>query len=80
MPVTVASGERSLSKLIRTYLRSKISQESLNNLAMLSIENGIVKIIGLENIFRDFANKGLKNVFLKDLCKGIIPVIVVISI
>ena len=37
MPVTVASGERSFSKLklIKTYLRSTISQEKLNNLAML---------------------------------------------
>jgi len=52
MPVTVASVE-SFSKLVKTYLRSKISHERLNNLAMTSIENGIVKIIDLENIFRD---------------------------
>ena len=40
MPVTVASGERSFSKLklIKTYLRSTISQERLNNLGM-SLEN-----------------------------------------
>jgi hAT family C-terminal dimerisation region len=43
LPVTVASGERSFStqKLIKTYLRSSMHQERLNNLAMLSIENGI---------------------------------------
>jgi len=57
MPVTVASGEKIFLKLIKTYLRSKISQERLNNLAMLSIENDIVESIDLENIFRDFANK-----------------------
>ena len=39
IPVTVASGERSFSKLkfIKSYLRSTMSQERLNGLAMLSI-------------------------------------------
>lgn len=65
MPVTVASGERSFSKLklIKTYLRSTISQERLNNLAMISIENDIAKTIDLENILRDFANKKARKVF-----------------
>ena len=65
MPVTVASGERrfSILKLIKTYLRSTISQERLNNLAMLSIENYIAKTIDLENILRDFANKKARKVF-----------------
>ena len=40
IPVTVASVERSFSKfkLIKSYLRSTMSQERLNGLAMLSIE------------------------------------------
>lgn len=40
VPVTVAFVERSFSKLklIKTYLRSTMSQERLNGLAMLSIE------------------------------------------
>ena len=52
MPITVASGERSFSKLklIKTYLWSTISQENLNNLAMLSIENDIIKTIDFEMI------------------------------
>ena len=43
IPVTVASGERSFSKLklIKTYLRSTMSQERLNGLAILSIENEV---------------------------------------
>jgi len=63
MPVTVASGEKIFLKLIKTYLRSKISQERLNNLAMLSIENDIVESIDLENIFRNFANKKAWKIF-----------------
>ena len=57
VPVTVASGERRISKLklIKIYLRSAISQEKLNNLAMLlllSIENDIAERIIPENISR----------------------------
>ncbi|XP_058211818.1 uncharacterized protein LOC131324004 [Rhododendron vialii] len=41
IPVTVASAERSFSKLklIKTYLRTTMSQEKLSGLAMISIEN-----------------------------------------
>ena len=57
VPVTVASGERRISKLKlnKIYLRSAISQEKLNNLAMLlllSIENDIAERIIPENISR----------------------------
>ena len=57
VPVTVASGERRISKLKlnKIYLRSAISQEKLNNLAMLlllSIENEIAERIIPENISR----------------------------
>lgn len=40
LPVTVARGERSFSKLelIKIYLRSTMSQERLSDLAILSIE------------------------------------------
>ena len=51
VPVTVASGERRISKL----KLNKTSQEKLNNLAMLlllSIENGIAERIIPENISR----------------------------
>ena len=49
MPETIASGERSFSKLklIEAYLRSTISQERLNNSAMLSIEYDITKTLEL---------------------------------
>jgi len=62
IPVTIASGER-FSELIDTNL-STISQERLNKLAMVSMENGIVKIVDLENIFRLFI-KSQKSLFSK---------------
>jgi len=52
IPVKAAPGERSLSKLSKTYLRSENSQERLHNLAWLSIETGIVKIIDFKYIQR----------------------------
>ncbi|XP_064078550.1 uncharacterized protein LOC135195979 [Macrobrachium nipponense] len=46
-PVTVASAERSFSKLklIKTYLRSTMTQERLNGLAIISINREISKQI-----------------------------------
>ena len=44
-------------KLIKTYLRWRISQEILSNLPMLSTENGISKILDFKVILKKFANK-----------------------
>lgn len=57
IPVSVASGERSFSKLklIKNYLRSQMSQERLNGLAMISIEREIAKVISYDDIISDFA-------------------------
>lgn len=43
LPVTVASAERSFSKLkiIKNYLRSSMSQEHLSGLAIMSINHDI---------------------------------------
>lgn len=58
MPVSVASGERSFSrlKLIKNYLRSSMSQNRLSGLSILSIESDISRAIDKEDILRDFAN------------------------
>lgn len=55
IPVTVASAERSFSKLnlIKNYLRSTMSQERLNGLAMLSIEIEMLDNIDFDSIFED---------------------------
>lgn len=58
IPVTVASAERSFSKLklIKNYLRSNMSQERLNGLAFLSIEKDISQTLDYSEIINDFAS------------------------
>jgi hAT family dimerisation domain. len=64
IPVTVGSGERSFSKLklIKTYLRSTISQSRLTNLETLSIENEIAENIDFDNLIKEFADRKGKKV------------------
>ncbi|XP_071739068.1 uncharacterized protein [Rutidosis leptorrhynchoides] len=59
IPVTVASAERSFSKLklLKNYLRSTMTQERLNGLAILSIESGFLSNIDYDKIIEDFASK-----------------------
>ena len=57
MPISVASGERSFSKLklMKTYLRTRTSQHRLNGLAMMSIEKEISKQINFTELIDQFA-------------------------
>ena len=57
LPVSVASGERSFSKLklIKTYLRSTMEDERLSSLAMISIENDIAQKLDLSGSIQEFA-------------------------
>jgi hypothetical protein len=57
VPVTIASAERSFSKLklLKNYLRSTISQERLNGLAMCTIERTILDNIDFNTVLDDFA-------------------------
>jgi hypothetical protein len=67
IPVTVASCERSLSKLtiIKNYLRSTICQERLKDLSILSIEYEAAKQMNLEKVLDDFAQaKARKKKFI----------------
>ena len=67
IPVTVASAERSFTKLklLKSYLRSSMSQERLNGLAILCIEKDMLEDIDFETIIHDFASsKARKNHFL----------------
>ena len=64
IPVSVASAERSFSKLklIKSYLRSTMSQEKLNGLAMISIEKAMVKNLNYTSLMDDFAEKNARRV------------------
>lgn len=62
IPVTVASAERSFSKLklLKNYLRSAMSQERLNGLATICIEKGLLDQINVDNIINDFASTNFR--------------------
>ena len=67
VPVTVASAERSFSKLklLKNYLRSTMSQERLNGLAMCTIERAILDSIDLNTVLDDFASRNARrSIFL----------------
>ena len=65
MPVTVASAEKTFSKLklLKNYLRSVMSQERLNGLATLCIEKKLLDEIDIEAIINDFAAANVRRNF-----------------
>jgi hypothetical protein len=58
IPVTVASGERSFSKLklIKSYLRATMKQDRLNGLAMLSIEKDVASELDYSSVINKFSS------------------------
>ena len=62
MSVTVASVERSFSKLklLKSYLRSSMSQERLNDLAIFCIEKNMLENIDVDTIINDFASRNAR--------------------
>ena len=58
VPVTVASGERSFSKLklVKNYLRSTMSQERLVGLAVVAIEHNVGKTLDCTSLIKEFAS------------------------
>jgi len=66
LPVTVATAERSFSKLklIKNYLRNSISQDQLTNISILNIERARTEELDVEKLILDFANqKSRKKIF-----------------
>jgi hypothetical protein len=59
LPVSVASGERSFSrlKLTKNYLSSTMGQSRLNDMGLLSIENNVVRRIDFTDMISTFANE-----------------------
>ncbi|KAG6413837.1 hypothetical protein SASPL_126552 [Salvia splendens] len=64
-PVTVASAERSFSKLklLKNYLRSTMSQQRLNGLATLCIEKKLLDEVDSNTIINDFASRNDRRKF-----------------
>lgn len=64
LPVSVASGERSFSKLklIKTYIRSTMTQERLEGLATLSIEQELAKNIDLDELVNSFTKTKIRKI------------------
>lgn len=64
LPVTVASGERSFSKLklIKMYLRSTMSESRLSGLATISIEHQIAQSLNYSEIIKEFASAKARRV------------------
>jgi hypothetical protein len=62
IPVTVASTEMSFTKLklIKTYLRTIMSQERLSGLTMISIENEYLDKLNYDDLIEEFASKNAK--------------------
>ncbi|PRQ41931.1 putative HAT dimerization domain-containing protein [Rosa chinensis] len=62
IPVTVASAERSFSKLklLKSYLRTTMTQDRLNGLAMLTIERNMLANVDYKKMIDDFASRNAR--------------------
>jgi hypothetical protein len=58
---------KSKLKLLKNYLRSTISQERLNGLAMCTIEKDILDEIDLDTVIDDFASRNTHQHFLEGI-------------
>lgn len=68
MPVSVATGERSFSKLkiVKNYLRSTMNQDRLTNLSIISIEHQLCQSVDTKSLIEKFsAIKARKVHFVK---------------
>ena len=64
IPVTVAFAKRSFSKLklIKSYLKSTMLQERLNELAILSIEKEMLAELEYKNLISNFASQKARKI------------------
>ena len=67
IPVTVAFAKRSFSKLklIKSYLRSTMSQKRLSELVILSTENEILEVFEYKNSISQFAYQKTRKIDFK---------------
>jgi hypothetical protein len=66
IPVTVASAERSFSKLklLKSYMRTTMTQQRLNDLATISLESEVLEKIDYKDIIEDFISKNPQRMML----------------
>lgn len=66
LPVIVAFAERSFFKLklLKSYLRSTMTQERLNELAFIAIKSDILEKIDYEDLVEDFASRNVRRMLL----------------
>ncbi|CAJ0943560.1 unnamed protein product [Ranitomeya imitator] len=59
LPLSVAEGERAFSKLslVKNYLRSTMTEQRLNSLALLSIEHELTRRLNFKDLITDFAKQ-----------------------
>ena len=64
-PITIASGERTFSKLslIKNYLRSTMGQARLNDFAVLSIESDLARKVDFGSVIDEFAKKKARKAY-----------------
>lgn len=64
LPVSVASNERSFSKMkiVKNYLRSTMGQERLNALALISIGREVADDIDFDEVINDFASQKCRKI------------------
>ena len=64
IPVTIASAERSFSKLklIKSNLKSTMSQERLSGLAILSIEKEMLAELECKNLINNFVSQKARKI------------------
>ena len=66
IPVTVASAERSFSKLklLKSYMRTTMTQQRLNDLTTISLDNKVLEKIDYEDIIEDFIINNTKIILM----------------
>ena len=66
IPVTIASKEQRFSKLklLKTYLHSTMTQERLNDLAIIALEGEMLEKIGYKHIIEDFISNNTRRMML----------------
>ena len=61
---TICEGERFFSKQFKNYLRLTMGQERLPSVALLSIENDLMREMSFEDVIYDFAHAKSRKFFI----------------